>query len=280
MELNDRRRSFSSRCDEMNRRSLLSVLALASSAGCIEHPLPTLRGDVTRKRVVGPAGALLVVTEDDISVESARLAGDFPRERERERGNTSITGKQLEKLPQVEFRVMIRHGNRSYVDDIESGETGEYRTNRSVFNRLMAADRIEFQIGLVNRPSLLTLSRVVRTGRVERKWIVGTHRKEPEGGRKRPKQYELLNDSEDEIEANRSVLDAERTVGAKVGAKLRKRFDTLGYHLAIEHDGRRQIYRTKRPQFNRAQVGGQRTFEVDGEYGGQLVRYLSRESGR
>jgi hypothetical protein len=261
----------------MNRRSLLSVLALASSAGCVEHPLPTLRGVMTRKRVVGPAGALLVVTEDDISVESARLAGDLPRERER--GNTSITGKQLEKLLQVEFRVTIRHGNRSYVDDIESGETGEYRTNRSVFNRLMAADRIEFQIGLVNQPSLLTPSRVVRTGRIERKWIVGTHGKEPKGGRKRPLQYELLNISEDEIEANRSVLDAERTVGAKVGAKLRKRFDTLGYHLAIEHDGRRRIYRTKRRQFNRAQVGGRRNFEVDGEYGGQLVRYVSRGSG-
>lgn len=260
----------------MNRRSLLGVLALASSAGCVEHPLPPLRGVVTRKRVVGPSGALLVVTQDDISVRNPRLADDLPREGER--GNTSVTGKQLEGLPEVEFRVRIRHGNRSYVGGIEPGETEVYRTNRSAFNRLMVADRIEFQIGAVNRPSLLTPSRVVRTGRIERKCVVGVREKETERGRKRAKRYELLNVSGDGIEANQSVLDADRTVGTNVDTKLRERFDSVDYRLVVAHDGRRRIYRTERRQFNRARVGRRKTFEVDGEYGVQLVQYVQRDA--
>ncbi len=258
----------------MRRRSLLSVLALGACSGCVEHPLPTLRGVVARKRIVGPSGSLLTISADKISVESARLAKKLPRDGER--ANTTITNAQESTLPEVEYQVAVRHDNRSYIDGVASGETEVYRTNREAFNQMMAADRLKFQVGLVNRPALLTPSQVVRTGTVEEKRVVGTVAREG----KKPTKRTVLSVSEDGIDANGNVLDAERTVGARNEQKLRERFRSVEYLLTAHHRGRRRHYATKRTQFNRARVGKRMQFEAGGEMGEKLVRFVSREEIR
>lgn len=256
------------------RRGVLAAMAvgIGVGSGCTSHPLPPLHGVVTRKRIVGRGGILLSVNGAEISVEDETLAEIVPREHDS--GNTTITGPQARSLPDVRYQVTVRHENRGYLDDVESGEKKTYRTTRAAFNRTMVDDRIEFQVAVLNRPSLLTTTKTVRTGRVERKRVVGRNGPDDDGGTPATTQT-VLEVSANGIEANRSVIAAGATVGRETGAKLTAQFDSVTYSVTIDHRNRERIYATGREQFDRARIGKRVTFEVEGAYNGKLARYVT-----
>lgn len=284
----------------MRRRSVLRTLAVGTvgaSAGCVSHPLSPLRGTVTRKRVVSGGRTLVAVTESRITVHDSGLRESLPHE---ERGNTSVTGEMSRRLRDeydgVGCRVTIRHENANHIDGVGAGETESYRASRNTFNQVMVGDDLTFQIGVVNRPNLLNPGEIVRSGRVERKRLVGRKR----SGRKdrsegagllgflgkneesngATTETRLLTVTANKADASRDALDGKRRIGSDLAESMREEFDALVFRASMSHgNGRRRTYEfgsnqeTGRKTFNRTQIGGQTAFEIGGEYGNRLVAF-------
>lgn len=259
----------------MRRRSLLGALAagvVGSTAGCVGHPLPPLRGTVARKRIVAEDGTLLAVTGSGIDPRTRLLSERFPREPMA--GNATITeklaGEIRERHDDVGCRVTVRHRNANYVDGVDSGETMSYRATRSTFNQVMAGDGIGFQIGLVDRPKLLAPSEIVRSGRIVEKHLLG--RRNPDD--RKPTEKRLLTVTREGVSTNRSGLSG-RTVGRRTAKRLLKTFDALVYRFVVAHDSPgKRLYETERPQFDRARVGETATFKVKGDDGGRIAEFV------
>jgi hypothetical protein len=259
----------------MRRRSLLGALAAGvagSTAGCVGHPLPPLRGIVTRKRIVAEDGTLLAVTGSGIDPRTRLLRDRFPREPMA--GNTTITerlaGEIRERHGGVDCRVTVRHRNESYVDGVEPGEKASYHATRSTFNQVMTGDGVGFQVGLIDRPKLLAPSEIVRSGRVVEKRLVG--RRNPDG--RKPTEKRLLTVTGEGVSANRSRLSG-RKVGGQTAERLLKTFDALVYRLVVEHGSPgKRLYGTERPQFDRARVGETATFKAKGDRGGRIAEFV------
>ena len=242
----------------MDRRSFLSLCGLSgatATAGCLgaSHPLPPVEAEIRGRRLLVSDGEsyrpILRTSAKRIRTGDPHLEGMFAADGS---PNAAVPTRIHERLARdyadVQYQIRLLQRTETPLNGVDAGDLADYNADRRNFNRVLVGDRVRFQLGVTNRPSIQSFGSIRRTGEVLAKGAT---------------------DTDDEA---KNADDETKDSDDEASHSLRLS------HGALRTEFRRRTYRTTAEVARTCRVGRRYDFEIGGDFGRRVTGVRKRLS--